>query len=161
MIRYVSGDILLTEADAIAHGVAPNDHFNQGLAFSLRERWPAMYKDFRHFCKTTHPKEGGAWSWKGVGGPVIVNLLTQEHPEGNDAHPGKASLKHVGHSLKALCKEVEKNELKSIAITKVATGVGGLDWDEVKPLIEDHLAALEIPIFVYENYEKDVKAKEA
>ena len=56
MIQYVSGDILLTEAEGIAHGVAPNDDFKQGLALSLRERWPAMYKDFRHFCHTQHPK---------------------------------------------------------------------------------------------------------
>ncbi|MDE3036159.1 MAG: Appr-1-p processing protein, partial [Nitrospirota bacterium] len=27
MIREVAGDILLTKAQAIAHGIAPNDHF--------------------------------------------------------------------------------------------------------------------------------------
>ena len=30
MIHEVSGDILLTQAQAIAHGVAPNDHFDSG-----------------------------------------------------------------------------------------------------------------------------------
>lgn len=64
MIQYVSGDILLSGAAAIAHGVAPNDDFKQGLALSLREQWPALYKDFRHYCKTTHPKEGGLWPGK-------------------------------------------------------------------------------------------------
>ena len=47
MIYEVSGDILLSDARAIAHGVAPNDNFTTGLAFSLREHWPALYKDFR------------------------------------------------------------------------------------------------------------------
>lgn len=42
MIHYVSGDILLSKAAAIAHGVAPNDHMDHGLALALRERWPAM-----------------------------------------------------------------------------------------------------------------------
>ena len=160
MIQYVSGDILLTEAEGIAHGVAPNDDFKQGLALSLRERWPAMYKDFRHFCHTQHPKEGGAWSWKGPGGPVIINLLTQEHPKTKDAHPGKATVSYVNHSLKALLKEVEEAGLKSLAITKVATGVGGLDWEEVKPLIEKHLSELKIPVYVYEDFKKSVKAEE-
>ena len=84
MIQFVSGDILLTKADAIAHGVAPFDNFKNGLAFSLRERWPSMYKDFRHFCKVQHPKEGKVWSWKGAGSPVIVNLMTQEPPASQD-----------------------------------------------------------------------------
>ena len=47
MIREVSGDILLSQADVIAHGVAPADHFDTGLALALRERWPALAKDFR------------------------------------------------------------------------------------------------------------------
>ena len=51
MLIEVSGDILLTGAHAIAHGVAPNDNFHQGLALALREEYPAMYKDFRHYCQ--------------------------------------------------------------------------------------------------------------
>ena len=42
MIREVEGDILLTKAQVVAHGVAPGDHFDSGLALALRERWPAM-----------------------------------------------------------------------------------------------------------------------
>ena len=56
MLLQVTGDILLTKAQVIVHGVAPNDDFHQGLALSLREQWPALYKDFRHYCKTTHIK---------------------------------------------------------------------------------------------------------
>ena len=32
MISEVSGDILLSKAQVIAHGIAPNDPFKQGLA---------------------------------------------------------------------------------------------------------------------------------
>ena len=48
MIHELSGDILFSGAKAIAQGVAPNDDFLHGLALQLRERMPAMYKDFRH-----------------------------------------------------------------------------------------------------------------
>lgn len=160
MIKYVKGDILKTKAEAIAHGIAPNDNFKQGLALTLREQWPSMYKDFRHYCQTTHPKEGTTWSWKGVGGPVIVNMFTQEHPKTKDSNPGKASLSYVSHTLKSLKKDIKDNNLKSVALTRLATGVGGLDWTEVKPLIEEHLSDLKIPIFVYETFEKDRQAEE-
>lgn len=161
MIKYVKGDILKTKADAIAHGIAPNDNFKQGLALSLREQWPSLYKDFRHFCQSTHPKEGTTWSWKGVGGPIIINLFTQEHPKTKDSNPGKASLSHVNHTLKALKKDIQTYNLKSIALTKVATGVGGLKWDEVKPLIEENLSDVKgTTIYIYETYEKDGQAVE-
>ena len=45
MIQQVTGDILLSNAQAVAHGIAPNDHFDSGLALSLRQDWPALYKD--------------------------------------------------------------------------------------------------------------------
>ena len=54
MIHEVSGDILLTKAQGIAHGIAPNDHFGQGLALALREKWPMMAKDFRHYANQSH-----------------------------------------------------------------------------------------------------------
>ena len=160
MLKYVKGDILLSEADAIAHGVAPNDNFKQGLALSLREQWPAMYKDFRHYCKTTHPKEGTLWAWKGAESPVIFNLFTQEHPPSDDANPGKASTTYVSHSLKELKKALAGEEIRSLAITKVATGVGGLNWDDVKPLLEKTFEDVNIPIYVYETFQKDQKAEE-
>jgi O-acetyl-ADP-ribose deacetylase (regulator of RNase III) len=81
MIKEVTGDILLSKAGAIAHGIAPNDDFKQGLALALREQWPAMYKDFRHYCQTYNPKPGSRWSWKGPGAPGLVHLFSQEAPD--------------------------------------------------------------------------------
>ena len=52
MIHEIAGDILLSKAALIAHGIAPMDDFHSGLALALRERWPALYKDFRHYCHT-------------------------------------------------------------------------------------------------------------
>jgi O-acetyl-ADP-ribose deacetylase (regulator of RNase III) len=152
LITKVSGDILLSDAKAIAHGVAPHDHFNQGLALALRERHPAMAKDFRHYCHQDNPKPGHAWLWAGPE-RVIINLMTQEPAPDNKAHPGKATAHNVNHALK------EEN-ISSVALPRLATGVGGLDWDEVEPMIEKHLGDLGIPVMVYVSYEKDKKAGE-
>ena len=161
MIKEVVGDILLTKAEALAHGIAPNDDFKQGLALALREQWPSMYKDFRHFCHSTHPAQGALWSWKGPGGPAIVNLFTQQPPAQHGDHAGKASLESVGHCLKALKKELKAQGFKSVAIPKLATGVGGLDWKAVKPLLEKTLGDAGVIIYVYETYKKGQTALEA
>ena len=161
MIKYVKGDILLSTAEAVAHGVAPNDDFKHGFALSLREKWPALYKDFRHYCKTTHPKEGGLWSWKTAGSPLVINLLTQDHPAAQGATPGRAKLPHVNASLKELVKLIDSEKLKTVAITKLATGVGALPWEEVKPMLEAHLKGVKAVVYVYDEYHSGVKALES
>lgn len=160
MIKDVTGDILLTKAQAIAHGVAPNDNFATGLALALRDRWPAMYKDLRHYHQQATPKPGELWSWSGAGGVRIVNLFTQESAASHGVHPGRATLEHVNHCLRALRKEIEVQGFTSVALPKLATGVGGLDWKDVRPLIEKHLGDLSIPIFVYSQYKPGVAASE-
>ena len=160
MIHEVEGDILLTGAQAIAHGVAPNDPMNQGLALSLHERYPAMHKDFHHWCHQQHPKPGEAWAWGGAEGVRIVNLLTQEGGYGGGNKPGKASEPNVNHALRALKKIIQKEGFTSVALPRLATGVGGLEWSQVKPLIESQLGDLDIPIYVYVTFHAGQKAVE-
>jgi len=161
MLKEVQGDILLSGAGTIAHGVAPNDPFSQGLALSLREKAPSLYKDFRHYCQTQHPKPGTLWTWVGADGVRVVNLFTQEPAEGHHGgNPGRASVTNVAHALKALRQLAEAEDLRSIAMSRLATGVGGLDWEAVRPLIAQHLDGLNIPVYVYSTYHPGVKAAE-
>ena len=160
MLKEVTGDILRTGAELVAHGVAPNDSYSNGLALSLREQWPAMYKDFRHYCQTCSPKTGELWAWAGVGGVRIVSLFTQAPAPSHGAKPGKATIENVNHCLKALAKLVESEKVKSVALPRLATGVGGLDWKDVKPLIEKHLGHVTIPVYIYATYQPGVQAKE-
>ena len=160
MIKEVTGDILLSDAQAIAHGVAPMDHFDRGLALALRENYPSMSKDFRHFCKVFNPSPGEAWIWGGVGGVKIINLLTQEPAKHQKGHPGNATLPNVNHTLKELVKIVKEENIKSLAIPRLATGYGNLDWEEVKPLIYSRLSELNIPVYIYTLYRKGEKANE-
>lgn len=160
MIHEVTGDILLTKAQGIVHGVAPNEHFDKGLALMLREAWPAMASDFRHYAHQTHPKPGELWVWSGAGGVRIFNLLTQEGEHTHGAKPGRATAANVNHCLRRLRHELEKGETRSVAIPMLATGVGGLEWAVVSPLIQQHLGDLKIPIFVYVNYQKGHQATE-
>lgn len=163
MIKEVSGDLLLSQAEAIAHGVAPFDHFDSGLALALREEWPSMFKDFKHYCTLHHPEPGSLWLWSGAGGKRIINLLTQQPApgHGHGGHPGVASVSNVNHALRELKKLIQKEGFKSVAIPRLATGVGGLSWEEVKPLIDAHLGDSGATIYVYSTYVKGKAAEEA
>ncbi len=160
MLKEVSGDILLSKAQVIAHGVAPADHFNQGLALSLREQYPAMAKDFRHYCQISHPKAGDLWAWAGADGRRVVNLMVQDEAPSQQSRPGKASTHNVNTALRNLRQLVEEEGFESLALPRLATGVGGLEWEEVRPLIENHLADLQIPVYLYTTFHAGEQAEE-
>ncbi len=152
MIHEVQGDILLTTAQAVAHGIGPNEDFDKGLALALREKWPSLAKDYRHYAHQVHPKPGELWTWGGVGGVRIFNLLTQNGSFDHGAKTGPATVANVNHCLRRLRHELQHEKIRSLALPRLATGVGGLDWNDVRPLIQTHLGDLGIPIYVYATY---------
>jgi O-acetyl-ADP-ribose deacetylase (regulator of RNase III) len=160
MIHEVAGDILLTKAQVIAHGVAANDPMSEGLALSLHERFPSMHKDFHHWCHVNRPAPGAAWLWGGAVGVRIVNLITQEGGYGHGARPEKATLKHVRDSLKELTKIIKKESITSVALPKLATGVGGLEWNDVYPVIKERLEELDTPVYLYTEFHVGQQARE-
>ncbi|MBX3461575.1 MAG: macro domain-containing protein [Planctomycetes bacterium] len=165
MLHELTGDLLLSQADLLAHGIAPNDDFKQGLALALRAACPAMYRDFRHYCRQQAPKPGSLWLWRGVdqtGRPVrLAALFTQEPPDHDGGRPGRARTEHVNHALHELRRLVERERIGSVALPRLATGVGGLDWAHVAPLVQAQLGGLAVPVFVYTRYQKGVAADEA
>ena len=90
----------------------------------------------------------------------MFTLLTQEGGFKHGNRPGRATLANVNHCLRRLRHAIESEQIKSLALPRLATGVGGLAWAEVKPLVERHLGEVPIPIFVYVDYKPGVQANE-
>ena len=57
-------------------------------------------------------------------------------------HSGKAKLQYIDKALKKLSYKAIEDKYKSIALPKLGTGIGGLDWKEVYPIIIKHLSDL-------------------
>ncbi len=123
-----------------------------------------MAKDFRHYCQQSHPKPGELWFWGGIDkdghSARIVNLITQEPAESASSTPGKASLHNVNATLRALASLIVEEKFGSLALPRLATGVGGLEWSDVRPLIETHLGALDAAVILYTAYRKGTSADE-
>ena len=66
----------------------------------------------------------------------------------------------MNHCLRRLRHQIETEKITSIALPALATGVGGLSWADVKPLIQQHLGDLAIPVYVYATYHSGVQAIE-
>ena len=60
----------------------------------------------------------------------------------------------------ALTRIVEREGLNSLALPRLATGVGGLRWADVRPVIEERLGTLTIPVYVYAEFHAGQQADE-
>ena len=98
--------------------------------------------------------------WDGPNNIRIVNLITHEGMDSHDHRHGKATINNVRHALSALVKIIAAEKLTSIALPRLATGLGDLDWDDVWPLIENRLDTLAIPVYVYAIYHPGQPADE-
>ena len=149
MIYEIEGDILLTRAQVIAHGVASKDPMTSGLARNLHHRYPAMVTAFNQWCQLESPAPGQIWHWGGLDKQQIVNLITRESSDDDVIRPGREFKIAVNRSLSALKKMAMTERFTSIAMPKLGSGFGGLDWYEVRGMMDSQLGDCLIPVYVY------------
>lgn len=159
MIHEVHGDIVLSNAQAIAHGISPNEKFDHGLALVLGEMWPAMAAAYRDHAQQAQPKPGELWAWQGFDTKIYC-LVTQAGSFDPGALPRRATIANVDQCLQRLREHLLHENVQSLALPRLATGIGGLNWEDVRALIEKHLGDLSIPVFVYARYQAGAAATE-
>lgn len=145
-----SGDLLKAEVDAIVNTVNCVGVMGKGIALQFRKKWPENFRAYEKACKNSQVRTGAMFLHdlgELAGKPYfIINFPTKEHWR------GKTKLSFVEEGLKDLVKVVANHRIKSIAIPPLGCGNGGLDWNQVRPLIERAFQPLEdsVEVLVYE-----------
>lgn len=149
-ITYCTGDIFDNhyKAQALAHGCNCQGVMGAGIAIRFKTKYPAMFLEYRRRCRVS-PRLfnlGDAFLWVEEGAPFVFNLGTQEYIGANATYPA------VGKSLTSMRSQLFANSLTSVAIPKIGCGIGGLNWERVKGLIEDVFRDTTLDIYVYDKY---------
>lgn len=155
----VSGDILLTKAKSKAHCVAAINYFESGLTQGMRNNHPAMVKDLRHEGQVHRIRTRGIYEWTGSGGFDICSLLVQEETQSTHSHrlPGNVSLHNLDKYLKQLASNLSSEKISSLVLPCVTTGMGGLNWDEVRPPVYKYLDVLQAKVYLNSKVTKSEK----
>ena len=151
MIYEVEGDIMMSRAQAIVHGVAVNDSMIRGFAHKVQQQFPTLVADYKAWCEEASPEPGEIWLWSEPGSQQVINLVIHDADDDPTRmrRPDRIAL---NRSFRALNRLVLDERIKSLAMPMVGSGEFGLDWHEVKGMMDAQLGNLLIPIFVYTEH---------
>lgn len=150
MIEYTEGDILKSEAEALINTVNCVGVMGRGIALQFKKAFPGNFKAYADACKKQQVKPGQMFVFetKQLTNPkYIINFPTKRHWR------GASRIEDIESGLEALVETLKHYDIHSVAIPPLGSGLGGLDWKEVKRRIELALEPLSnIHIVVYEPH---------
>lgn len=148
MITYTTGNLLDANVEALVNTVNTVGVMGKGIALMFKERFPENTRAYEFACKAGEVRVGEVFVTQGAGlwGPRwIINFPTKEHWR------FATRIDWVQSGLASLRRVIIDNGIRSIAIPPLGCGNGGLDWTDVRPLIERALHDLQdVQVIVYE-----------
>jgi O-acetyl-ADP-ribose deacetylase (regulator of RNase III) len=133
MLEFKRGNLLHENVEALVNAVNCVGVMGKGIALHFKNAYPENFRQYKKACKAGDVKPGkmfitltGAF----LNPKYIINFPTKLHWE------NKSRIEDIKSGLDALVLETEKLGINSIAIPALGCGNGGLDWTDVKPLIE-------------------------
>ena len=148
MIEPATGNLLDADAEALVNTVNCAGVMGKGIALQFKQAFPANFKAYESACKAGEVLPGRMFIFDNgrlINPQYIINFPTKRHWR-ESSHIGD-----IRSGLTALAADVRRLGVRSIAIPALGCGLGGLDWREVRPSIEDAFSELsDVRILLYE-----------
>lgn len=139
MIEYCRGNLLEANVEALVNPVNTQGIMGKGLALAFKNAFPENFRAYAQACQYGQVRTGKMFTTEQqtlLEPRWIINFPTKQHWR----DPSK--LEWIDQGLADLRAMLAEKQISSVAIPPLGCGLGGLDWELVKPLIEDALADL-------------------
>ena len=139
MIKYVQGNLLEAETEALVNAVNTVGVMGKGIARIFKEAFPENCRQYEAACKRHEISVGYMFvveQCELLGPKWIVNFPTKQHWR----QPSK--LEWIVDGLVDLRKTIVQNRIRSIAVPALGCGNGGLDWCDARSAIDQALCEL-------------------
>lgn len=148
MIEYRTGDLLTADAEALVNTVNCVGIMGRGIALQFKHAYPDNFKVYAAACKRGDVEPGRMLVFETnalVGPKCIINFPTKRDWR------GKSRLEYIDAGLIALVAEIRLRDIRSLAVPPLGSGLGGLDWQAVRPRIAAAFEPLDgVRVVVYE-----------
>lgn len=140
------GNLLTADVEALVNTVNTRGVMGKGLALQFKKAFPDAFTSYDRACRAGEVRVGQMHVVERAVAPhLIINFPTKDHWR----QPSKVSF--ITDGLADLVQVVGGLKVRSIAVPPLGCGLGGLDWQEVKPLIVAAFAELpEVRVVLFE-----------
>jgi O-acetyl-ADP-ribose deacetylase (regulator of RNase III) len=147
MIQEAKGDLLKANVEALVNTVNTEGVMGKGLALQFKKAYPEMFREYEKLCAEGELQTGQVHVYvrNELYNPrYIINFPTKRHWR------EKTKVEYIEQGLESLVAEIKSREIQSIALPALGTGLGGLNWNQVYPLIKTAFAPLpDVEVLVY------------
>jgi O-acetyl-ADP-ribose deacetylase (regulator of RNase III) len=144
MLIYYRTSLLESSAQTVVNTVNCVGVMGKGIAHAFKQRYPAMFSAYKKLCDDHLLQPGTLWLWRG-GDQWVLNFPTKLHWR----NPSRIEWIEAG--LKKFIAEYEKRGITEISFPRLGCGNGGLNWEDVRPLMERYLTNLPITIYIHDH----------
>jgi O-acetyl-ADP-ribose deacetylase (regulator of RNase III) len=144
MITYLSTSLFNSRAQTLVNTVNCVGVMGKGIAAEFKRRYPAMFAEYKSICDRKLLEPGKLWLWQGPD-QWVLNFPTKRHWR----HPSKIEWIEAG--LDKFVAQYDQCGIREVAFPRLGCGNGGLDWADVKPLMERYLSKLPIQVYVHDH----------
>ena len=133
MITLTCGNLLKADAEALVNAVNCVGHMGKGIALQFKMAFPENFIVYQKACQAEEVKPGVMHVFEigsMFGHKYIINFPTKRHWREQSRY------EDIESGLKTLVQEVKKRGIQSVAVPPLGCGLGGLEWNRVRPMIE-------------------------
>lgn len=139
MIELTQGKILKADAESLVNTVNGTGFMGRGIALQFKQACPENFDACHQPCKVGGVQPGRRFSFdlhSRLNPKLVVHFPTERDWRANARYADTES------GLQALVAEVRRRGIRSLAMPPLGCGLGGLDWNKVRPMIERAFAPL-------------------
>lgn len=148
MIETIRGNLVKADTEALVNTVNCVGYMGKGIALQFKKAFPDNFSAYERACRAGEVRPGKMFVFSTgtlVNPKYIINFPTKRDWR------AKSRIGDIQSGLNSLVKEIRKLGVSSIALPPLGCGLGGLNWNEVRPLIKRAFAALpDVNVMLFE-----------
>ncbi len=155
-ITFKSGNLFESQMQTFTNTINTVGVMGAGIAKQFKDRFPVMFEDYKQRCQQQEVETGKPYLWKPADAEIawVLNFPTKQHWR------GKSEIEWIEEGLDYLLQHYRQWGIQSLAVPALGCSLGGLKWEQVKPVMERYLSQMDIPVEIYEPLPEIKKPKQ-
>lgn len=154
-ITYIVGDATAAERQSpgvIAHVCNDAGGWGKGFVVAISRRWPEPEAAYRRWVRSGQQFGLGNVQLVEVEGQLRVANMVAQHGYVSRSNPVAIRYDALAECLSKLVAQIDRETV--IHMPRIGCGLAGGRWDQIEPLLEQHLATAGFDVRVYDPPEK-------